>query len=150
MGDLAKPILELYSNFCRGGRRRRTPNLVEIPSVHELQNDIVGIVVNKASVIGDDEGRGFVIVADVYESIVLGSVLLVAIWTMICLKDESISQAPRPLLFQNQLFQQVDKGYSSYGRLQTVRYWLVVLASSNISEHGCIPSARNFHLLYYW
>ena len=100
VGDLAKPIPKLYHVLCSSRRRRRTHEFVEISSVGVFQNDIVGVVVNKASVVGDNEGRGFAVETDIYECIVLGFVLLFGIWAAVRLKNESISQVQRALLFK--------------------------------------------------
>lgn len=54
--DSAKPIPKGYHIF-RGRRRRHDPHeMFKIPSICIFQNDIIGVVVNETSVVGDDEG----------------------------------------------------------------------------------------------
>lgn len=77
--DLAKPIPKLYHIFRRRRSTHRTHELIKISSVRIFQNDIVGAVINKASVIGDYKGGGFVILSEIYECIVLGFVLFFSV-----------------------------------------------------------------------
>lgn len=107
IGDSGKSLPKLDHAFASRWLRCRLHELFKVPSICVFEDNIVGVLINKASVVRDDERNGPIVVSEVHEGVVFGLVLFFGIRAPVCLEDKCIPEARWTLLAQGQWFEKI-------------------------------------------
>ena len=103
MGNAAKSTPKNY-HFCFSRRLRRCLHeLFQISSICIFKNDVVGIIINKTSMVSDHEWGWFAVIfarlmSERHKGSQLSFMLIFDIQASVCFEDESVPERKRTLL----------------------------------------------------